>query len=124
MFLFERMDHRVKPGDDEGGLIFFGILEISLDGGVETGISRSGPVPREGRFAIVTNAGQDAVDAGCASDESAGLRTAKTCGPDASVLASSRRSFSAGDGGKKADHRGERAISRKPLRGECRVIPV
>src|SRR3984893_13507791 len=31
---------------------------------------------------------------------------------------------SAGDGGKKADHRGEHGISRKPLRGECRVIPV
>jgi hypothetical protein len=51
-------------------------------------------------------------------------RTAKTCGPDASVLASSLRKLSAGDGGKKADHRGERGISRKPLRGECRVIPV
>ena len=31
---------------------------------------------------------------------------------------------SAGDGGKKADHRGEHGISRKPLRGECRMIPV
>ena len=53
---------------------------------------------------------------GCAFDERRVMRTAKPCGPDASVLASSRRSFSAGDGGKKADHRGARAISRKPLR--------
>ena len=58
-----------------------------------------------------------------APDEGADLRTAKPRGPDASVLVSSRR-ISVGDGGKKADHRGERAISRKPLRRECRVIPV
>src|SRR6202035_75698 len=52
------------------------------------------PVPTEGRFANVTNAERDAVDAGCASDESMDLRTAKSCGPDASTLASSWRSFS------------------------------
>jgi hypothetical protein len=45
--------------------------------------------PMEGRIAIVTDAGRDAVDAGCALDEGAGLRTAKSCGPDASTLASS-----------------------------------
>ena len=33
----------------------FGISEISLDGEVETGILRFGPVPNEGRFAIVTD---------------------------------------------------------------------
>jgi hypothetical protein len=43
----------------------------------------------EGRLAIVTNAGRDAMDAGGASDESACLRTAKSCGPDAPTLASS-----------------------------------
>jgi hypothetical protein len=43
--------------------------------------------PTEGRLAIVTDAGRDAVDAGGASDEGAGLRTAKSCGPDASTLA-------------------------------------
>ena len=31
------------------------------------------PVPQEGRLAIVTNAGRDAVDASCAADESASL---------------------------------------------------
>jgi hypothetical protein len=46
---------------------------------------------RKGRIAIVTDAGRDAVDAGGASDEGAGLRTAKSCGPDASTLASSLR---------------------------------
>src|SRR5216684_7684821 len=61
------------------------------------------PVPREGRFAIVTDAGRDAVAAGSAKDESAFLRTAKSCGPDASTLASSlREAISAGDGDKKA----------------------
>jgi hypothetical protein len=48
-------------------------------------------VPMEGRFAIVTDAGRDAMDAGGASDEGAGLRTAKSCGPDASTLASNWR---------------------------------
>jgi hypothetical protein len=47
--------------------------------------------PTEGRLAIVTDAGRDAVDAGCASDEGADLRTAKSCGPDAPTLASSSR---------------------------------
>jgi hypothetical protein len=48
-------------------------------------------VPLEGRIAIVTDAGRDAVDAGGASDEGADLRTAKSCGPDASTPASSLR---------------------------------
>jgi hypothetical protein len=47
--------------------------------------------PKEGRIAIVTDAGLDAMDAGGAADESAGLRTAKSCGPDAPTLASSLR---------------------------------
>jgi hypothetical protein len=39
------------------------------------------PGPLQGRIAIVTDAGRDAVDAGGALDEGAGLRTAKSCGP-------------------------------------------
>jgi hypothetical protein len=35
----------------------FGISEISLDGEVETGVSRFGPASSEGRFAIVTDVG-------------------------------------------------------------------
>src|SRR3981081_456814 len=50
------------------------------------------------------------------------LRTAKTCGPAARMLvSSSRKATFAGDGGKKAGRRGEHDISRKPLRGECRI---
>jgi hypothetical protein len=45
--------------------------------------------PDGGRIAIVTDAGRDAVDADGALDEGACLRTAKSCGPDASTLASS-----------------------------------
>jgi hypothetical protein len=45
--------------------------------------------PTEGRLEIVTDAGQDAMDARSAPDERAHLRTAKSCGPDASTLASS-----------------------------------
>ena len=88
------------------------------------------PSHREGRFAIVTDAGWDAVDAAafCArgdcragdepvSDHQASgremlQRTAKSCGPDAPTLVSSSRScvgptglrqnISADDGGKRA----------------------
>ncbi len=56
------------------------------------------PFHSEGRFANVTDVGWAAVDAGCASDEGAVLRTAKPCGPDASVPASSGRNFFASDG--------------------------
>jgi hypothetical protein len=44
---------------------------------------------REGRLEIVTDAGQDAVDASGVIDEGAFLRTEKACGPDAPTLASS-----------------------------------
>ena len=45
----------------------------------------------EGRIAIVTDAGWDAMDAGGAADESVVLRTAKPCGPGTPTLVSSRR---------------------------------
>src|SRR5260370_19205274 len=41
------------------------------------------------------NAGRDAVDARCAQDESACVRTAKSCGPDAPTLAASCAEVSA-----------------------------
>ena len=47
------------------------------------------PAPTEGRLAIVTNAGRDAVDVDSAFDEWRLKRTAKSCGPDAPTLASS-----------------------------------
>jgi hypothetical protein len=63
---------------------------------------RRRPVPSEGRLAIVTDAGRDAVDAEVLLTRAL-KRTAKTCGPDASTLASSLwKATSAGDGGKKA----------------------
>src|SRR3984893_3383243 len=74
--------------------------------------------PTEGRVAIVTAAGRDAVDADALEDERRVMRTAKTCGPDAPTLASSsRKATFAGDGGKKA-RSPARARSRtlKPLR--------
>ena len=87
------------------------------------------PVPSrlsEGRFAIVTDVRREAMDAGGASDEGACLRTAKSCGPDASTLAfKSRGSHSADDGDKRARSPGRaRRKPLKPLRGECRVFPV
>ena len=56
-----------------------------------------------------------------AQDEREPTRTAKPCGPDAPTLASSSREYLACDGGKKAGHRGEHEISRKPLRRESRI---
>jgi hypothetical protein len=53
------------------------------------------------------------MDAGGAKDESATLRTAKSCGPDAPTLASSSReaSFLGMTVANKPGHRGEREIS-------------
>jgi hypothetical protein len=68
--------------------------------------------PTEGRIAIVTDAGLDAMDAGGAADESVGSRTAKPCGPDAPTLASSWRSDPQATVARKPGHRGEREISR------------
>jgi hypothetical protein len=66
----------------------------------------------EGRLAIVTNAGRDAVDAGGASDEGACLRTAKSRGPDAPTLASSWQSDLLTTVATKPGHRGERGGNR------------
>jgi hypothetical protein len=53
------------------------------------------------------------MDAGGAADESAYLRTAKSCGPDASTPASSltEEIFRAATVTRKPDHRGEDEIS-------------
>src|SRR5882757_3930193 len=72
-------------------------------------------VPPEGRIAIVTDAGRDAVDADGASDE--GTR----CGRRSRVVLTPRcwrqvlRSYPRGDGGKKADHRGDHEGTRKTI---------
>jgi hypothetical protein len=47
-------------------------------------------LPHRGALAIVTDAGRDAMDAGDATDESADLRTEKSCGPGAPTLESNR----------------------------------
>jgi hypothetical protein len=62
---------------------------------------------------------------GCAFRRTALKRTAKSCGSDASTLASSSREagFSGVTVTKKPDRREEHEVSRKPLRGECRVFP-
>src|SRR5438105_5574914 len=65
---------------------------------------------------------RDAVDVGGAADESADLRTAKPCGPDAPTLASSWRSDPQAMVARKPGHQGEHVISRKPLRREGRTV--
>jgi len=52
-------------------------------------------------------------------------RTAKSCGPDASTLAFKLvEAIPPATVTTKPDHREDHVISRKPLRGECRAIPV
>ena len=63
-------------------------------------------LPAEGRFAIVTSVGRDAVDADAPNDERRRSRTAKSCGPDAPVLASSLWI------------RSQATVARKPVTGE------
>ena len=83
------------------------------------------PASLEGRFAIVTDVRRDAVDAEGASDESTwrGRRSRVVLTPRRWRQVSLRRLREA-TVAKEPDHRGEREVSRKPLRGECRVIPV
>ena len=72
------------------------------------------PVPPEGRRPSSRTLGQVAVDADAMTDEGGVKRTAKSCGPDAAVLASSCADrFLRDDGGKRAVHRGEHEVSRK-----------
>src|SRR5256884_5261875 len=73
------------------------------------------PVPMEGRLAIVTNAGRDAVDAAARETNAVCLRTAKSCGSDAPIVGVKSAIRSAGDGVKKRGHRGEREVSRKTI---------
>jgi hypothetical protein len=47
-------------------------------------------IPHEGALAIVTNVGMGCGGRGRAFDEQRVMRTAKSCGPDAPMLASSR----------------------------------
>src|ERR1700730_7086243 len=81
------------------------------------------PVPLEGRFAIVTDAGRDAVDADApitngAEADGGGVWSGR---PDAGVKFS-RSKLLGGDGGKKARSPGRaRRKPLKPLRGECWV---
>ena len=77
----------------------------------------------EGRFAIVTNVGRDAVDVGCADRRAAQTRTAKSCGPGAPMQAPSWRKMMRRRRWQQAVHRGEHGISRKPLRREGWLSP-
>ena len=89
--------------------------------------------PPEGRLAIVTNAGRDAMDVAARETSAACWRTVKSCRSDAPMLASSlrrrapaqpgqTRRQSAGDGGKQARSPGRaRRKPLKPLRREGRV---
>jgi hypothetical protein len=82
-------------------------------------------VPLEGRLAIVTDAGRDAVDAACEQTNDIAR------GRQSRVVLTPRRwrqvgeSNFTGDGGKKARSPGRaRRKPLKPLRGECRVFPA
>src|ERR1700674_2673359 len=66
--------------------------------------------PTEGRIAIVTDAGLDAMDAAASAHlrgRMAPKRTVKSCGPDVSTPASSWRKYPPMTVTRKPDHRGE-----------------
>src|SRR6266550_3173228 len=73
------------------------------------------PVPMEGRLAIVTNAGRDAVDAAARETNAVCWRTAKSCGSDAPMLASSLREEAQATVSNKPGHRGEHEGNRKTI---------
>ena len=81
--------------------------------------------PTEGRVAIVTAAGRDAVDADAPITNGDFSRTVKSCGPDTPMLVSSLREVAQATVAKTPGAPGRaRYTLLKPLRGECRVIPV
>jgi hypothetical protein len=65
------------------------------------------PVPQRGARAIVTDAGRDAMDIDGAEDDRRLMWTAKSCGPDAPTLESSRWSNPPATVAKEPGHRGE-----------------
>jgi len=73
----------------------------------------------EGRIAVVTDAGWNAVDAEAGERRAAASRTAKSCGPGAPMqgakLARMRQTHRADDGGKQAGSPGRTRISRKAI---------
>jgi hypothetical protein len=79
----------VRPFDPACLALFSKIFPFAADPNQIYIVSR--PVPEEGRLAIVTDAGRDAVDADGAFDEWRVKRTAKSCGPDTPTLVSSLR---------------------------------
>jgi hypothetical protein len=82
----------------------FLIFRTPLDAQIETGIPIRYPVLlQEGRFAIVTNVGCGMRWTLVVRQTNASLkRTAKSCGPDAPMLASSLAGDPASHGGNKA----------------------
>jgi hypothetical protein len=71
----------------------------------------------KGALAIVTNVGVGCGGRGCAFDEQRATRTAKACGPDAPMLASSfwEAGFPGATVTKEPGHRGEHAVNRNTI---------
>ena len=84
------------------------IENISVEPSAKSILGLPPSCPTKGASAVVANAGQGAVDARVRKT-SAVLRTVKSFGSDAPVLASTRDEANAshGDGGKKAGHQYE-----------------
>jgi hypothetical protein len=74
------------------------------------------PAPHRGALRNVTNAERGAMDADAPIDDSAPMRTAKACGPDASVVGvKSAVKTPPMTVSKKPDRRGEHVISLKTI---------
>ncbi len=80
-------------------------------------------IPPEGRIAIATNAGWNAMDAGRVAWRATQMRTAKACGPGALVAgAKPVGGDSAGDGDTKAGLAG--ASTQEPVNTIAQGMPV
>ena len=69
---------------------------------VEIGLYRMHPVPTRGALAIVTNVGRGCGGRGSCDGRARLKRTAKTCGPDVAVLASTHLEATASQGATEA----------------------
>ena len=104
-----------SPPASTGPLSISDFQKYCLTAGANQFTDSHRPVPMEGRLAIVTNAGRDAVDAAARETNAVCLRTVKSCGSDAPIVGVKSAIRSAGDGVKKRGHRGEREVSRKTI---------
>src|SRR5437764_4023747 len=118
--LWPAPDRRFPSATETSGLTASSCSASSGKSPLELSPSR----PREGRWPSSRTLGGMRWTLWLSQDERSLRRTAKPCGPDAPTLASSLAGSDCREAtvARKPGHRGERGISRKPLRREGRSV--